>query len=320
MNCNHAHVEPDIETIRSAASRIKPFVKHTPVFTCQSFNRMVNAELFFKCENFQKVGAFKFRGASNAVFSLSAQEADCGVATHSSGNHAQALSLAAKNRGIKAHIVMPGNAPQVKIRAVEGYGGNIIFCEPTLLARETALAHLVEETGATFIHPSNDYQVIAGQGTTSLEFLEEVDNLDVVMAPVGGGGLLSGTALTVSALSPQTKVIGAEPEGADDAYRSFYQGKLIPSINPQTIADGLLTSLGDKTFPIIRKYVHQIVTVSEQAIIFSMRIIWERMKIVIEPSAAVPFGALLENKIDVKGKRIGIIISGGDVDLEKLPF
>lgn len=215
---------------------------------------------------------------------------------------------------------MPRNAPQVKIRAVEGYGGNIIFCEPALLARETALARLVEETGATFIHPSNDYRVIAGQGTSALELLEEVRDLDVVMAPVGGGGLLSGTVLTVSALSPQTKVIGAEPEGADDAYRSFYQGKLIPSINPKTIADGLLTSLGDKTFPIIRKYVHQIVTTSEQAIISSMRLIWERMKIVIEPSAAVPFGVLLENKINLKGKRIGIIISGGNVDLDKLPF
>jgi threonine dehydratase len=320
MHYDHTNSVPHIETIQKAAFRIKPFIKHTPVLTCQSLNQMVNAELFFKCENFQKVGAFKFRGASNAIFSLSDKEAECGVATHSSGNHAQALSLVAKNRGIKAHIVMPRNAPRVKIKAVEGYGGNIIFCEPTLLARETVLARLVEETGSTFIHPSNDYRVIAGQGTSALEFLEEIRDLDVIMAPVGGGGLLSGTALTVSALSPQTKVIGAEPEGADDAYRSFYQGKLIPSINPQTIADGLLTSLGDKTFPIIRKYVHQIVTVSEQAIISSMRIIWERMKIVIEPSAAVPLGVLLENKIDLKGKRIGIIISGGNVDLDKLPW
>ena len=320
MNDDNADLGPDIKTIREAAERIKPFINHTPVLTCKSLNQVVNGELFFKCENFQKVGAFKFRGASNAVFSLSDKDANRGVATHSSGNHAQALSLAAKNRVIKAHIVMPKNAPQVKIRAVEGYGGNIIFCEPTLKARETTLARIVEETGATFIHPYNDYRVIAGQGTSALELLKEVKNLDVVMAPIGGGGLLSGTALTVSNLSPQTKVIGAEPEGADDAYRSFYQGKLIPSTNPKTIADGLLTSLGDKTFPIIRKYVHEIVTVSEEAIISSMRLIWERMKIVIEPSAAVPFGVLLESKIDLKGKRIGIIISGGNVDLDKLPF
>jgi len=320
MNDDNADLGPDIKTIRKAAGRIKPFINHTPVLTCKSLNQVVNGELFFKCENFQKVGAFKFRGASNAVFSLSDKDANRGVATHSSGNHAQALSLAAKNRGIGAYIVMPKNAPQVKIRAVEGYGGNIIFCEPTLKARETTLARIVEETGATFIHPYNDYRVIAGQGTCALELLKEVKNLDVVMAPIGGGGLLSGTALTVSNLSPQTKVIGAEPEGADDAYRSFYQGKLIPSTNPKTIADGLLTSLGDKTFPIIRKYVHEIVTVSEEAIISSMRLIWERMKIVIEPSAAVPFGVLLESKIDLKGKRIGIIISGGNVDLDKLPF
>jgi len=303
-----------------AAQRIKPFINRTPVLTCQSLNQMVNAELFFKCENFQKVGAFKFRGATNAVLSLSEKEAERGVATHSSGNHAQALALAAKNRGIKAHIVMPENSSKVKIRAVEGYGGHIIFCESTLQAREETLARVVEKTGAIFIHPYNDYQVITGQGTAALELLEEVKNLDVVMAPVGGGGLLSGTALAVSYLSPHTQVIGAEPDGADDAYRSFKEGKIIPSINPKTIADGLLTSLGDKTFPIIIKYVHQIVSVTEEAIVSSMRLIWERMKIVIEPSSAVPFGALLENKIDIKGKRIGIIISGGNVDLDNLPF
>jgi len=320
MNNHRVNSIPDIETIRRSAQRIKPFINRTPVLTCRSLNQMVNAELFFKCENFQKVGAFKFRGATNAVLSLSEKEAERGVATHSSGNHAQALSLAAKNRGIKAHIVMPENSSKVKIRAVEGYGGHIIFCEPTLQAREETLTRVVEKTGAIFIHPYNDYQVIAGQGTAALELLDEVKNLDVVMAPVGGGGLLSGTALTVSSISPSTEIIGVEPDGADDAYRSFKEGKIIPSINPKTIADGLLTSLGDETFPIIRKYVHQIVTVSEEAIISSMRLIWERMKIVIEPSSAVPFGALLENKIDVKGKRVGIIISGGNVDLDKLPF
>lgn len=320
MDYGYVNSVPDIEAIRKAHQRVKRFIHHTPVLTCKSFNQIVDCELFFKCENFQKVGAFKFRGASNAVFSLSDKEAHCGVATHSSGNHAQALSLAAKNRGIKAYIVMPKNASKVKIKAVEGYGGSIVFCEPTLQARETTLARIVNETGATFIHPYNDYRIIAGQGTVALEFLEEVKNLDMVMAPVGGGGLLSGTALAVSSLSPQTQIIGAEPEGADDAYRSFYEGKIIPSINPKTIADGLLTSLGDKTFPIIRKYVHQIVTVSENAIISSMRLIWERMKIIIEPSAAVPFGTLLENKLDVKGKRVGIIISGGNVDLDRLPW
>jgi threonine dehydratase len=320
MNQENTNSIPDIETIRKAAQRVKPFINRTPVLTCKSLNQMVGAQLFFKCENFQKVGAFKFRGATNAVFSLLNEEANRGVATHSSGNHAQALALAARNRGVKAHIVMPNNSSKVKIKAVQGYGGNVIFCEPTLRARETTLEQVVKDTGATFIHPYNDYRVIAGQATCALELLEEVKNLDVVMAPVGGGGLLSGTALAVSNLSPHTRVIAAEPEGADDTYRSFYEGRIIPSVNPKTIADGLLTSLGDKTFPIIRKYVHQIVTVSEDAIISSMRLIWERMKIVIEPSAAVPFGALFENKINLKGKRIGIIISGGNVDLDRLPF
>ncbi|KPL04435.1 MAG: serine dehydratase [candidate division Zixibacteria bacterium SM23_73_2] len=311
---------PAIEDILKAAKRIKPFINHTPVLTCKSLNRMVDASIYFKCENFQKVGAFKFRGASNSVYSLSDEEARCGVATHSSGNHAQALSLAAKNRGIGAYIVMPKDAPEIKIKAVQGYGGEITFCEPNLAAREEGLAKIVNKTGATFIHPYNDPRVIAGQGTVTLELLEEVRKLDAVMAPVGGGGLLSGTALTLSSLSPETKIIGVEPKGADDAYRSLHQGKLIPSVNPNTIADGLLTSLGDLTFAIIKRYVHLIVTVSEDAIISSMRHIWERMKMVIEPSAAVPFAALLEDKIDLKGKRIGLILSGGNVDLDKLPW
>jgi threonine dehydratase len=320
MNSNLANSIPDIETIRQAAKRINPFIHRTPVLTCKSLDEMVHAELFFKCENFQKVGAFKFRGAVNAVLSLSDEEARRGVATHSSGNHAQALALAAKIRGIEAYLVMPKNSSKVKIEAVEGYGGNIIFCESTLQAREDTLDRVVKETGATFIHPYNDYRIVAGQATCAKELLEEVKNLDFIIAPVGGGGLLSGTALATNYLSPEAKVVAAEPEGADDAYRSFHEGRLIPQTNPRTIADGLRTSLGDKTFPIIQKYVDRIVTVSEDAIVSSMRIIWERMKIVIEPSAAVPFAALLEKKIDVVGKRVGIILSGGNVDLDRLPF
>ncbi|HEX7402132.1 MAG TPA: pyridoxal-phosphate dependent enzyme [candidate division Zixibacteria bacterium] len=320
MNHNNPNSIPDIETIHQVTLRIDPFIHRTPVLTCKSLDQMIHAELFFKCENFQKVGAFKFRGATNAVLSLSDEEANRGVATHSSGNHAQALALAAKIRGIKAYIVMPKNSSAVKIKAVEGYGGNIILCEPTLQAREDTLDRVVKETDATFIHPYNDYRIIAGQATCAQELLEEVKNLDLVIAPVGGGGLLSGTALAVNYLSPETIVVAAEPEGADDAYRSFTENRLIPQTNPQTIADGLRTSLGDKTYPIIRKYVNRIVTVSEDAIVSSMRIIWERMKIIIEPSAAVPFAALLENKIDIAGKRVGIILSGGNVDLDKLPW
>ena len=311
---------PTLTEIHRAAQRIKPYIHCTPILTCETLNKMTGRTLYWKCENFQKVGAFKFRGACNAVFSLTEQEACKGVATHSSGNHAQALALAARMRGISAYIVMPKNAPAVKVAAVKGYGGKITFCEPTLKARETTLAKVVKETGAVFIHPYNDYRIIAGQATVALELLAEVPELDIVMTPVGGGGLLSGTALTVKYLSPQIDVIAAEPAGADDACRSFQTGRIIPSIHPQTIADGLLTSLGDKTFAIIRKYVNDIVTVNEEAIVQAMRLIWERMKIVIEPSAAVPFGALLEKKIDPAAKRIGIILSGGNVDLERLPW
>lgn len=310
----------NIDSIREAARRIRPYAHRTPVLTCSSLNHMVNGELFFKCENLQKVGAFKFRGACNAVFSLSDDEASRGVATHSSGNHAAALALAAHMRGIEALIVMPRNAPRVKRAAVAGYGGNIVYCEPTLQAREEALAKEVQKTGATFVHPYNDHRVIAGQGTAALELLEEVPALDVVMAPVGGGGLLSGTALSVSQLSPETRIIGAEPEGADDAYRSLQEGRILPSVNPNTVADGLLTSLGDLTFPIIKAHVEQIVTVSEEDIIAAMRHVWERMKIIIEPSAAVPVGALLERKTDLSGLRVGVILSGGNVDLDRLPW
>lgn len=312
--------EPTLKEIKEAYDRIRPYIHRTPVLTCSALNRMCNAELFFKCENFQKVGAFKTRGATNTVFSLSDQEASKGVATHSSGNHAAALSLAARRRRIKAYVVMPTSAPEIKQNAVKGYGAEITFCEPTLKAREDTLAEVAKRTGAAFVHPYNDYRVIAGQGTAALELLDEVPDLDIVMAPVGGGGLLSGTAITVSSISPKCDVIAAEPERADDAYRSFYAGKLIPSVNPDTIADGLLTSLGDKTFPIIRNYVKDIVTVTEEGIIMAMRTIWERMKIIVEPSAAVPLGALLTNRIEASGKRIGIILSGGNVDLEKLPW
>lgn len=311
---------PTIKEIREAAERIRPFAHRTPVLTCASLDGKVGARLFLKCENFQKGGAFKFRGACNAVFGLEEREAARGVATHSSGNHAQALALAARLRGIPAYIVMPGNAPVVKKAAVTGYGGQITFCEPTLEARETALAKVVGETGATLVHPYNDYRVIAGQGTAALELLEDVPDLDVIMTPVGGGGLLSGTAISSTELCPRIRVLAAEPGGADDAFRSLQVGRLLPSDNPQTVADGLRTSLGDLTFPIIRELVERIVTVSEDGIISAMRFIWERAKIVIEPSAAVPVGALWERKIDLNGLRVGIILSGGNVDLDRLPW
>jgi len=311
---------PRLEQIRQAADRIRPYVHRTPVLTCRTINDMVGAEIYFKCENFQKAGAFKFRGATNTVFSLTEEEAANGVATHSSGNHAAALSLAARTRGVKAHVVMPRTAPQVKKDAVAGYGAEITFCEPTLTAREQTLEKVVEATGAAVVHPYNDYRIIAGQATAALELMEEAADLDVIMTPIGGGGLACGTALYVKYTNPKTRVIAAEPMGADDAYRSFQSGTLIPSENPKTIADGLLTSLGDKTFPIVTEYLDDIVTVSEEGIIQAMRCIWERMKIVVEPSAVVPLGALLTNRLDAAGKRIGIILSGGNVDLNKLPW
>jgi threonine dehydratase len=311
---------PTLADIQQAATRIRPYAHRTPVFTCSSLNQLVGAEVFCKCENFQRVGAFKFRGACNAVFALSEAEAQRGVATHSSGNHAAALALAAQLRGIPARIVMPKTAPAVKKAAVAGYGGQIVFCEPTLAARETTLAQVVAETGATFIPPYNHMHVIAGQGTAAMELCADVPGLDVVLAPVGGGGLVSGTALAVAALSPGTRVIATEPAGADDAYRSLQAGHILPSIHPKTIADGLLTSLGELTFAIIQQHVEQIVTVSEEAIIRAMRTIWERMKIIIEPSAAVPIGVLLEQHVDLRGKRLGVILSGGNVDLDRLPW
>ena len=313
-------MSPTLADIRAAAERIRPYAHRTPVLTCQSLDEQVGARVFLKCENLQKVGAFKFRGACNAVYSLTEAQAARGVATHSSGNHAQALALAARMRGIPAYIVMPSNAPQVKKDAVAGYGGRITFCEPTLAARESTLARIVEETGAEVVHPYNDERVIAGQGTAALELLTDVPDLDVVITPVGGGGLLSGTSLTVKGVAPRVRVIAGEPENADDAYRSLQAGRILPSENPKTLADGLLTSLGTLTFPIIRENVEQIVTVSEAGIVAAMKFVWERTKIIIEPSSAVAVGVLWERKIDLTGLKVGVILSGGNVDLGKLPW
>ena len=311
---------PTAEHIRAAHERIKPFINHTPVITSATFNRMFRSCIFFKCENFQKVGAFKARGATNAVRSLGHDSLTKGVATHSSGNHAQALSWAAALAGANAYIVMPSNSSPVKVDAVKGYGGRITLCEPTLSSRETTLHKIIEETGAIEIHPYNDPRIIAGQATSALELIEEISGLDIIIAPVGGGGLLSGTALSALFFAPGTKVVAAEPEQANDAFRSFTAGTLIPSVNPQTIADGLRTSLGSLTFPIIQKHVSQIVTVSEDSIVRAMKLLWERMKIIVEPSSAVPFAAIMENKINIEGKRVGLILSGGNVDLNNLPW
>jgi threonine dehydratase len=313
-------MSPTLNEIQEAAVRIKSYAHRTPVLTCKSLDKKVGAQVYLKCENLQKVGAFKFRGACNAVFSLSDARAARGVCTHSSGNHAQALALAARLRGVPALIVMPNSAPQVKRDAVVGYGGQITFCEPTLEARESTLAKVVEQTGAEVVHPYNDERVIAGQGSATLELLEDVPELDVVIAPVGGGGLLSGTSIAATSIKKGIRVIGAEPEMADDAYRSMKAGKILPSTNPKTIADGLLTSLGALTFPIIRERVEQIVTVSEKGIIDSMKFIWERAKIVIEPSAAVTVAVCWERKINLAGLKVGLILSGGNVDLGKLPW
>lgn len=311
---------PTFADIQNAHQTVKKYVHRTPVLSSTSINNIVGGELHFKCENFQKVGAFKFRGACNAVFSLSEKDALKGVATHSSGNHAAALALAAKIRGIAAHIVMPDNSPEIKKKAVAGYGAKITFCEPTLKAREDTLATVVKETGATEIHPYDNFEVIAGQGTAAKELIEDKGTFAILMAPVGGGGLLSGTALSAKGLLPDCKVIAAEPAGADDAFRSFHKKKWVPSENPKTIADGLLTSLGQRNFSIILDQVDDIVTVSEEAIVVAMRMIWERMKIIIEPSSAVPLAAILEGKVNIKDKRVGIILSGGNLDLGRLPF
>ncbi|MCD4732160.1 MAG: pyridoxal-phosphate dependent enzyme [Bacteroidales bacterium] len=311
---------PDLNTIIQSAKRIEPYIHKTPVFKSDNLNNIVKAKVFFKCENFQKAGAFKSRGAINAVFSLSEDEINKGVCTHSSGNHAAALSRAAKLRESKAYIVMPENSSQVKIAAVKNYGGIITFCKPNLKSRETTLEKIKKDTGSVEIHPYNDYRIIAGQATAALELIENTKHLDIIIAPIGGGGLMSGTALTTHYVSPQTTILAAEPEGADDACRSFRKKEFVPSENPQTIADGLLTSLGSLTFPIVMKHVDDIITVSEKSIIQAMKLIWERMKIIIEPSSAVPFAAVLENASKFRNKRVGIILSGGNVDLSKLPW
>ncbi len=311
---------PTKEIIEAAARRIAPFVHRTPVMSSSSINAMFGFNLFLKCENFQKIGAFKYRGATNAVLCLTDDQRKNGVATHSSGNHAQALALAARNNKLKAYIVMPENSSVVKMDAVRGYGAEVITCKPTQQDREDTLDQVMKRTGATLVHPYNNYHIIAGQATAAKELIEDIKALDIIMAPVGGGGLLSGTALSAHYFSPGSVVVAGEPKNADDAYRAMQQGVIVPANPPSTIADGLLTSLGDKTFDIIRKHVSEIVTVTEEEIIAAMRLVWERMKIIIEPSSAVPVAAAIKSKDRFANKRIGIVISGGNVDLKKLPF
>jgi threonine dehydratase len=317
---DQAAAKLDFEKIRAAHERIRPYIHRTPVITSSRLDEAIGGTLFFKCENLQKVGAFKTRGASNAVFALDETVSRRGVATHSSGNHAAALARAATLRGIPAYIVMPSNSAKVKIRAVESYGGQITFCAPTQKAREQTCAELIAKTGATLIHSFENVDVMAGQGTAALELLEDVPDLDIIMCPIGGGGLLSGTAVAAKALQPNIRVVAAEPASAADAAQSFRAGKLIQVTNPKTIADGLRTNVGEPNFAIIQKYVDDIVTVSEEAIVTAMRTIWETMKIVIEPSAAVPYAAIIQKKIEVGGRRVGIILSGGNVDLDALPW
>lgn len=310
----------DLDAIRAAHERIRPHIHRTPVLTSERLNEASGGSLFFKCENFQKVGAFKARGATNAVFSLDEETARRGVATHSSGNHAAALSRAAKLRGIPAHIVMPSNSPKVKVRAVEGYGGRITFCEPNQRAREEACARVIAETGATLIHPFENEDVMAGQGTIAVELLEEVPDLDLVLCPVGGGGVLCGTAVAAKSLRPSIQVIATEPAGADDAAQSFHQNTLVCQDKKQTIADGLRTNLGEPNFALVKRYVDDVVTVTDDSIIAAMRALWETMKIVVEPSGAVPYAAVVERKVDCRAKRVGIILTGGNVDLDALPW
>jgi len=311
---------PALNDIISAHERIKPFINRTSVLTSQQMNRIFGCEMFFKCENFQKAGAFKFRGATNAVRLLTKEERKKGVVTHSSGNHAGALSLAASMNGVKAYIVMPENAPAVKVNAVKGYGAEITFCKPTLQSREETARIIIEKTGAVLVHPYDNYNVICGQGTSTVELLEDINDLEIIIAPVGGGGLLSGAATAARAINGKIKIMGAEPLNANDAWRSFASGVLTPSVNPLTIADGLLTSLSELTFSIIRKNVDDIYTVKEESIIECMLLVWERMKIIIEPSSATVLAVIRENPGFFRERRVGLIISGGNVDFRKLPF
>lgn len=304
--------------ITDAHERIRSYIHETPVHQSQTINTLVQGEVFFKCENFQKIGAFKARGGMNAVLSLSDEQRKNGIATHSSGNHAQAIAYAARQTGCKAYIVMPENSPAVKVNAVKGYGAEVFFCEATQQAREAMLQELVNKTGAVFIHPYNNYEVITGQATCAKELLAQVPALDHILAPVGGGGLLSGTLLSAHHFSPAARVYAAEPEGAADAQLSLRNGRMEKAPYIKTIADGLLTTLGDKTFPIIRQYVQDILTVSDEEIIAAMRLLYERMKLVVEPSGAVTLAAVLKNKELFAGKRTGVIISGGNAELHKL--
>jgi len=310
----------NLDTIRAAHQRIRPYVHRTPVLRNSWLNDSCRATLFFKCENFQKIGAFKARGAANAVFGFDDETAQRGVATHSSGNHGAAVARAAKLRGVPAHIVMPSNSAKVKIRSVQSYGAHVVFCEPTEESREIQCAEVINKTGATLIHSFENEHVIAGQGTAAMELLEDVPDIDLIMCPVGGGGLLSGTAVATKSMWPQIKVIAVEPENADDAAQSFRSGRRLVTEKKFTIADGLRTNIGEPNFAIVQQYVDDIVTVSEEAIVSAMRTIWETMKIVIEPSATVPYAAIQESRIDIGGKRIGIILTGGNVDLDSLPW
>ncbi len=311
---------PEFEDMLAAHERIKPYIHRTPVLTSEFMNKLSGAELFFKCENFQKAGAFKVRGACNAVFGLSEEDAARGVATHSSGNHALSLSYAAGRRGIPCHVVMPRTAPQAKKDAVRGYGGIITECEPSTSSREEVFARVEAETGAEFVHPYNDPRVIAGQGTCSREFMEQVEGLDAVVAPIGGGGMISGTCLTLSNIAPHVEIYAAEPEQADDAYRSFKAGHIIADDAPNTVADGLKVPLKDLTWHFVSNHVTDILTATEQEIIDAMKLTWARMKIVIEPSCAVPLAVILKYPEVFRGKRVGVIVTGGNVDLDKLPW
>ena len=311
---NNVPTKADIEL---AHLQIIDHIHKTPILTSSSINKLLQAELYFKCENFQKAGAFKMRGATNAILSLSNMELGRGVATHSSGNHAGALSLAAQTLNTSAYIAMPSNAPGIKIKAVESYGGRITFCNPTLADREKTLNIIVKETGAAFIHPYDDYMIIAGQATCAKEIFKELAKIDYLLVPLGGGGLLSGSSLSAKYFSNSTKVIGVEPKGADDAYRSIRDNTIYPSIKPDTIADGLLTSLSEKTFNIIKENVSEIITVEEQAILDAMYLIWERMKIIVEPSSATVLAAVMENKDQFRNKSAALILSGGNVDIKK---
>ena len=311
---------PTLNDVQSAAHRIDAHIHITPVYTNKTLDSKTQAKVYLKCENFQKTGAFKIRGATNTILSLSSNNLKNGVVTHSSGNHGAAVARAATAIGIKSNVVTPKTAPPQKIAAIKRYGAEVILCEPNLESRERTTRQFIQKTGATLIHPYNDYNIIAGQGTAALEFIGQVPDLEVIMGPIGGGGLMSGTSIVAKSINPKIVVIGTEPKNADDAYRSLKTGNRVTKHTPDTIADGLLTVLGSLTFATLQKYLHEIIIVTEADIIAAMRFIWERMKIIIEPSSAVPVAALFANFDKFKGKRIGIIISGGNVDLEKLPW